>query len=218
MVELMDDDQLEVADSGHRRTFKTGAQRDRAEGKGRHDLLFGAWYALDRAARHYERGAKKYTDRNWEQGMPMSDYFASAIRHLGAIMVGDHTEDHYGALLFNALGLVETLERCNRGLYPPDLKDLPNPTILEQKLKQLSGKIISACQDAAANITEEVKPWTDKETGEFMKSVAQAHGERTAKLVRDAWDGAVQKTGDGFTDAARELATASAREVASRIQ
>jgi len=48
-------------DSGYRRTTKTGAQRDRAEGKGRYDLLPVA--AIDRLAKQLEKGALKYGDK-----------------------------------------------------------------------------------------------------------------------------------------------------------
>ena len=56
---------MKIKDSGERREFSTGAVRDMAEGKGRCDLLPAC--AILRIARHFEAGAKKYDDRNWEK-------------------------------------------------------------------------------------------------------------------------------------------------------
>ena len=55
-----------LKDSGERTEFPSGAVRDMHEGKGRFDLL--PMCVLMRLARHYEAGAKKYSDRNWEKG------------------------------------------------------------------------------------------------------------------------------------------------------
>lgn len=60
----------EVKDSGKRQEFQTGSIRDTREGKGRYDLL--PPHAIFRLAKHFENGAKKYGDRNWEKGQPLS--------------------------------------------------------------------------------------------------------------------------------------------------
>ncbi len=69
-----------LTDSGARRKFGTGAVRDVAKGKGRFDLITPV--ATARVAGVYERGAIKYEDRNWEQGMPMGCALDSAKRHI----------------------------------------------------------------------------------------------------------------------------------------
>ena len=71
-------------DSGGRQQFVTGAVRDRQAGKGRFDLLPAL--AVTRLARHFEKGAAKYGDRNWEQGIPLSRFLDSALRHLFAYL------------------------------------------------------------------------------------------------------------------------------------
>jgi len=86
----------DVKDSGERQEFYTGAVRDREVGKGRFDLLPA--YALTRLAKHYENGAKKYCDRNWEKGMPLSRYLDSAMRHLVKYLGGSREEDHLAAV------------------------------------------------------------------------------------------------------------------------
>ena len=111
----------EIKDSGHRRTFDTGAQRDRAQGKGRYDLLSPVF--IDRLARHLEAGARKYADRNWELGMPVVVFLDSALRHLFQYLAGDRDEDHLAAAAFNVQGALHTEEMCRRGVLPMTLME-----------------------------------------------------------------------------------------------
>lgn len=113
----------EVADSGgEHQVFETGSNRDNREGKGRYDLLPA--YALSRIARHYENGAKKYGDRNWEKGQPLARYLDSMIRHAFAFLGGSRVEDHLAAVAWNALAYIETEARIGRGILPAELDDI----------------------------------------------------------------------------------------------
>ncbi|MGE5433010.1 MAG: dATP/dGTP diphosphohydrolase domain-containing protein [Syntrophomonadaceae bacterium] len=112
-------------DSGTRRQFSTGAVRDCAEGKGRTDLY--QVFALMRLARHLERGAKKYNDRNWEKGIPVSKFLDSGIRHALEALSGLDDEDHLAAALWNFACAIDTLERVNLHILPSELDDLPKP-------------------------------------------------------------------------------------------
>lgn len=47
---------------------------------------------------HYQRGAKKYAERNWEKGMLFSRCYASAQRHLLAFWSGEDTDAETGTL------------------------------------------------------------------------------------------------------------------------
>lgn len=116
-------DQFVVKDSGKREEFNTGSRRDTREGKGRYDLLPPA--ALRRLARHYEAGAVKYGDRNWEKGQPLSRYLDSAMRHLVAYLEGQRDEDHIIACAWNCFAIAATEDRIARGLLPKELNDLP---------------------------------------------------------------------------------------------
>lgn len=111
-------------DSGHRRKAPTGAQRDRAVGKGRYDLI--SPIVTRRVAQLYERGALKYTARNWERGMPLSWFLDSAKRHLDEFHEGMVDEDHLAAVIFNVSGLIHTQEMIKRGIISKKLDDLPN--------------------------------------------------------------------------------------------
>jgi hypothetical protein len=116
-----------LLDSGHRRTFVTGAVRDCAEGKGRFDLL--SPIVILRDAIWYEKGATKYTARNWEQGMDLSVFVNSALRHTFRYLAGYRQptdEDHLAAARFNLAGAMHVEEMIRRGLLPLELDDLPS--------------------------------------------------------------------------------------------
>lgn len=114
---------LKLKDSGERRAFATGSVRDKAEGKGRFDLL--PWRAITLAAQQMERGASKYGERNWEKGQPLGEYFNSCLRHLQKWWAGWDDEPHLAAFVWNALCLAETAVRIRLGMLPQDLDNRP---------------------------------------------------------------------------------------------
>ncbi len=111
-----------VKDSGKRQEFSTGSVRDIREGKGRFDLI--PTLPLRRLAKHYENGAVKYGDRNWEKGQPLSRYIDSAFRHLVCVLEGLTDEDHISAVSWNMFAYLETLDKINKGKLPATLDDL----------------------------------------------------------------------------------------------
>ena len=70
-------------------------------------------------AKHYEDGAKKYAERNWEKGISTHCYLDSAVRHYLKWLRGDKDEPHDRAVLWNLIGLWWTV------LYRPEMNDLP---------------------------------------------------------------------------------------------
>jgi hypothetical protein len=102
---------FDTKDSGVRAEFSTGMVRDTQEGKPRFDLLLpkGVPYAdqmLTRFAALMERGAFKYTERNWERARTQEEldrYHSSAIRHLMQWVNGETDEDHAAAVMFNIM-------------------------------------------------------------------------------------------------------------------
>lgn len=99
----------DIKDSGHRREFESGAVRDMPEGKGRCDLLPAA--ALLRLSRHFEKGAIKYGERNWEKGIPIPSFIDSAMRHILNYMDGQTDEDHLCAAAWNLMCAMWTEEK-----------------------------------------------------------------------------------------------------------
>lgn len=106
-----------ISDSGERTAFGSGAVRDLHSGKGRCDLL--PMCVLLRLARHYENGALKYEERNWEKGIPAHSFADSALRHMMKYMDGQRDEDHLIAAIWNLCGLAWTEEK------KPELMDIP---------------------------------------------------------------------------------------------
>ena len=103
--------------------FATGATRNDPTGKGRYDLISAA--ALHRLALVYERGAARHGDRNWENGIPVSRFLDSAIRHLVQFAGGLRDEDHLAQAAWNVFALIHTEEKIANGELPAELDDLP---------------------------------------------------------------------------------------------
>ena len=101
----------------HVREFSTGAVRDDATGKGRFDLL--PWAAIHALAKHCERGALHYGERNIDKGIPQHSLIDSGIRHLALYIQGDAEAHHLVAALWNIAWACEQ-EIKRRGLV-----DLP---------------------------------------------------------------------------------------------
>lgn len=121
LIELSD---YITKDSGERRKFNTGAQRDVVDGKGRYDLI--SPIMIERLAKLLQRGAEKYNDRNWEKGMPLSVYMDSGMRHLFKFLEGHRDEDHLIAAIWNLQALLHIEEMVKRGVLSEELLDLPN--------------------------------------------------------------------------------------------
>lgn len=87
------------------RHFDTGAVRDDATGKGRFDLL--PWAAIHALAKHCERGALHYGERNVDKGIPQHSLIDSGVRHLALYIQGDAEAHHLVAALWNIAWAVE---------------------------------------------------------------------------------------------------------------
>lgn len=103
--------------------FSTGAMRDKAEDKPRPELV--SPFAIERLAYWLRDGARKYSDRNWEAGMPTERTVASLLRHIMKYMQGDRQEDNLAAIMCNAMFLLDVDEKVKRGILPESLLNLP---------------------------------------------------------------------------------------------
>lgn len=54
-------------------------------------------------ARHFEEGAKKYGENNWQKGLPVHRYIDSAVRHYLKWLRGDRDEPHDRAFVWNLI-------------------------------------------------------------------------------------------------------------------
>jgi len=72
--------------------FQTGAVRSSDAEATRYDLV--SPIGLEAIARTCAEGAAKYSDFNWERGMPVHDLLNHSIRHIYQYLAGDRSEDH----------------------------------------------------------------------------------------------------------------------------
>ena len=70
-------------------------------------------------SKHYEDGSKKYSERNWEKGIPLHCFIDSAVRHYIKARRGDNDEPHERAFVWNILGAMWTQKNL------PEMIDLP---------------------------------------------------------------------------------------------
>jgi hypothetical protein len=132
-----------IPDSGAKRTFASGAQRDCDKLKPALSLIPPE--ALRRMGERYTEGARKYGRNNWREGMPLSAFCDSALRHVLAASEGDVSEDHLGAALWNLAGWIDTERRIRLGALPPELDDLPfgDGDDFVRELKNIEGEVVS---------------------------------------------------------------------------
>lgn len=114
-----------IKDSGTRTEFDTGAVRDGQEGKGRFDLI--PYEAMERVAKIFEAGSKKYQPRNWEKGIPTHRFMDSGLRHAMKYLGGRRDEDHLAMAAWNFLCLLQTEHWIAEGTLPASLQTLPAP-------------------------------------------------------------------------------------------
>lgn len=68
-------------------------------------------------SKHFEEGAKKYSEDNWKKGIPVHCYIDSATRHYLKHRRGDVDEPHDRAFVWNVMCAIWTV------LHKPDLND-----------------------------------------------------------------------------------------------
>lgn len=59
---------------------------------------------------HFEEGAKKYGEYNWQKGIPVQSYIDSAVRHYLKVHRHDEDENHKRAFVWNILCCVWTVK------------------------------------------------------------------------------------------------------------
>ena len=157
---------MTIKDSGTRRQFDSGAVRDMQEGKGRCDLLPAC--AILRIARHFEAGAKKYDDRNWEKGIPVGSFIDSAIRHLMKYLDGQVDEDHLCAAGWNILCAMWTEEKR------PDLINIPTrPEVKSEGLRDMPeidemAALANGATKAYEAVTKQIRKLRDEKAVEYL--------------------------------------------------
>lgn len=68
-------------------------------------------------SKHFEEGAEKYGENNWQKGLPVKCYINSAVRHYLKWLRGDNDEPHDRAFVWNIICAIWTCK------HKPTLND-----------------------------------------------------------------------------------------------
>lgn len=106
-----------VEDSGKRKEFAGGMQRDTADGKIDYSLVLDGPMFL-RWAEHMDKGARKYNKRNWMKAAGDEElirFKESALRHFMQWFLDlNPKEDHASGVFFNINGAEYVKEKLSR--------------------------------------------------------------------------------------------------------
>lgn len=80
---------------------------------------------LLQVAVHFEEGAKKYGENNWQKGLPANCYIDSAIRHYLKFLRGDTDEPHDRAFVWNLMCCIWTCK------HKPELNSYKKSEVTE---------------------------------------------------------------------------------------
>lgn len=103
------------------------------------------WDLVLEVAKHFEEGAKKYGDRNWEKGIPCDRYIDSAVRHYCKWSAGWTDEPHDRAFIWNILCCEWTRQRYGWNLERLNEKDDHNSSFKEFLDKMGGGDFRTRC-------------------------------------------------------------------------
>lgn len=103
-------------------------------------------------AKHYEAGAEKYGECNWQKGLPIKNYVSSMVRHYLKWLRGDTDEPHDRAFVWNVLCCIWECEfspRATTGTEP----DAP-VMVLEHVTKARSVPVAYLCDRKACTVCD----------------------------------------------------------------
>lgn len=86
---------------------------------------------LLQVAKHFEEGAKKYGENNWQKGLPVHCYIDSAVRHYLKWLRGDKDEPHDRAFVWNLLCCIWEVDFSPRAKMKgmPVAEEAPAPKV-----------------------------------------------------------------------------------------
>jgi len=123
------------------------------EGKTRYDLIPAE--ELELLAQVYTLGSKKYSDRNWEQGLAWSRLFGAAMRHLWAFWRKEENDPETGLphaihAAFNCLALAHHIRlRRDKDDRPADGAFTYPPPVYRQPEPGFDDRTVITCQEQA---------------------------------------------------------------------
>lgn len=83
-------------------------------------------------AKHFEEGAKKYGESNWQKGIPVHCYIDSAVRHYLKWLRGDQDEPHDRAFVWNLMCCIWEVDYSPRAA-----NEESDPKKLQEKAQEI---------------------------------------------------------------------------------
>ena len=114
---------------------------------------------------HYEEGAEKYGECNWQKGLPVENYVSSMVRHYLKWLRGDTDEPHDRAFVWNVLCCIWECEFSPRATSG-DEQDAP-VMVLEHVTKYQPNQVLYLCDRLAC-------PTCDNPECRYTKDVGHA--------------------------------------------
>lgn len=102
-------------------------------------------------SKHFEEGAKKYGEHNWQKGIPVKCYIDSAVRHYLKYLRGDTDEPHDRAFVWNILCCIWT---C---IHKPELNDYSKDPLDNTERCLVCGDYVPEGQQVCQNCLEGVE-------------------------------------------------------------
>ena len=90
-------------------------------------------------AKHFEEGAKKYGENNWQKGIPVHCYIDSGVRHYLKFLRGDKDEPHDRAFCWNLMCAIWTCK------HKPELNEY-KPVTLADAAKNATTSLNDLCK------------------------------------------------------------------------
>lgn len=103
--------------------------------------------AFIEVAVHYEEGAEKYGECNWQKGLPIKNYVSSMVRHYLKWLRGDTDEHHDRAFVWNVLCCIWECEFSPRAASKTE-QDTP-VMVLEHVTKARPDQVLYLCDRLA---------------------------------------------------------------------
>jgi len=95
-------------------------------------------------AKHFEAGAKKYGEHNWQKGIPVKCYIDSAVRHYLKWLRGDEDEPHDRAFCWNIMCAIWTCK------HKPELNDYKHEVPTGENTCVCCGRVIPEGQQVCS--------------------------------------------------------------------
>lgn len=143
------------------------------------------WELVLEVAKHFEEGAKKYGDRNWEKGIPCYRYIDSAVRHYCKWRAGWTDEPHDRAFIWNILCCEWTRQRYGWNLERLEKKSAMSPhNILGMKtsLLDIPWRYDEAKSESKKGV--EIGKQLSKGIQDGLKQASSLYGEEAAEKMR----------------------------------